>query len=78
MYAVAIWKHGNKEYMPMGNDGLQRLHNKSPRGWHQETAPIRFFAYEVLVVPDFTQEMCEMDMDKLVAYVRKHYVFRLK
>lgn len=78
MYAVAIYKKGNSEYMPMGNDGLQRLHYNSPRGWRQETTPMRFFAYEVFVVSDFTQEMCEMDMDDLVALVRRNHVLRLK
>ena len=78
MYAVAVWKNGRDEYMPMGNDGLQKLHNTTPRGWKMETSAIRFFAYEVFVVSDFTQEMCEMNIDKLLNYIRHNHILKLK
>lgn len=43
-----------------------------------ETSAIRFFAYEVFVVSDFTQEMCEMNMDKLLNYIRHNHILKLK
>lgn len=78
MWAIAIRKDGRNEYIPAGNDGFQKLHNTTPRGWKMETSVIRFFAYEVFVVSDFTQEMCEMDRDSLITYIRRNHVLKLK
>lgn len=38
MYAVGIVNFGNgRMRVPCGNQGLQKLHNKTMRGWKSET-----------------------------------------
>lgn len=61
--------------VPAGNNGLQKLRNKTIRGWRSETEVIRRNTTgNVYVVTDFTQEMCEMPSDKLADYVQSHYI----
>lgn len=75
MYAVNIESFGNNDlYIPMGNDGVQKLHNKTRRGWLSETYIMRHNGGTVYVVNDFTQAMCEMSPGRLVDYVMKHHV----
>ena len=67
MYAVGIINCGNGGMrIPCGNAGLQRLRNKTMRGWKQETQTMSKCVDEVWVINDFTQEMCEMNNGKLV------------
>lgn len=67
MYAVGIVNFGNGGMrVPCGNHGLQKLHNKTVRGWKTETTTMSKCVDEVWVVSDFTQEMCEMNNGKLV------------
>ena len=79
MYAVGINNCGNAGcYVPCGNDGLQKLRNKTRRGWMSETAVMRKCVDFVVVVPDFTQKMCEMGPGELARYCDKIAVVRLK
>jgi hypothetical protein len=70
MYAVGIVLGNGGFCVPCGNNGLQKLHNKTVRGWKSETQIMSKYVDEVWVVPDFTQEMCEMNNGKLVDHVR--------
>lgn len=73
MYAIGMINLGNGGMrIPCGNDGMQRLHNKTMRGWTTELKYFRRRVDEVWVVNDFTQEMCEMNNGKLVDYVFCH------
>lgn len=72
MYAVGIVNIGNRGcYVPCGNNGLQRLHNKTERGWRSECSVMLKVNDEVWIVNDFTQAMCEMNNGTLVEHVRK-------
>lgn len=72
MYAVGIVNFGNgRMRAPCGNQGLQKLHNKTMRGWKSETATMSKCVDEVWAVSSFTQEMCEMNSDKLVSTVMR-------
>lgn len=64
MYAVGIVNDGL--CVPCGNHGLQKLHNKTEKGWKSETQTMSKCVDEVWVVPYFTQEMCEMNNGRLV------------
>jgi hypothetical protein len=55
----------------VGNDFMQMLNNKTRKGWRMETEQMRKLPGRVYVVPDFTQEMCEMNKVKLASYVMK-------
>ena len=67
MYAVGIVNLGNGGLrVPCGNDGLQRLHNKTVRGWTSETQTMSKCVDQVWVVPYFSQQMCEMNNGQLV------------
>ena len=72
MYAVGIINLDNGGfYIPCGNDGLQKLHNKTIRGWRCETQVMSKRVDEVWVVPYFSQEMCEMDNNRLANNIIK-------
>lgn len=67
MYAVGIVNIGKGgSYVPCGNNGLQKLRNKTVRGWKSETQTMSKCVDEVWVVPYFSQEMCEMNSGRLV------------
>ena len=71
MYAVGIVNLGNGGLrVPCGNQGLQKLHNKTVKGWKTETQTMAKCVDEVWAVPYFSQEMCEMNNGKLVDKVR--------
>ena len=53
------------------NQGLQKLHNKTMRGWKSETATMSKCVDEVWAVSSFTQEMREMNNGKLVNTVMR-------
>jgi len=76
MYAVVIASLGNGGlYVPCGNNGLQKLHNKTMRGWLAETTCFRKNAAgQVYVIRDFTQTMCEMNNGKLCDCIMKNHV----
>lgn len=72
MYAVGIVNLGNGGMrVPCGNQGLQKLHNKTIRGWKSETTTMSKCVDEVWAVSSFTQEMCEMNNGKLVNTVMR-------
>ena len=71
MYAVGIVNLNGHDMIPCGNNGLQKLHNQTTRGWKSECQTISKMNDEVWVVDDFSQKMCEMENDKLVEHVRK-------
>lgn len=76
MYAVVVESFGNYGcIVPCGNDGLQKLRNKTPRGWKSETKILRKNTTGIIyVISDFTQKMCEMSPRKLADYVMQNYV----
>lgn len=72
MYAVGIVNCGNGGMrVPCGNNGLQKLYNKTIRGWKTETTTMHKCVDEVWVVSDFTQKMCEMNNEKLIDTVMR-------
>lgn len=76
MYAVCVEYYGKfGAIIPCGNNGLQKLRNKTRRGWISETATMRRNTTgNVYVISDFTQEMCEMSPRKLADYVQNNYI----
>ena len=76
MYAVCVEYYGKfGAIVPAGNNGLQKLHNKTRRGWLSETTIMRRNTTgTVYVVSDFTQKMREMTPLKLADYVRNNYI----
>lgn len=58
MYAVCVESCGEYGFtVPAGNNGLQKLHNKTRRGWLNETQGMRKSTTgNVYVVSDFTQK----------------------
>lgn len=76
MYAICVEYYGKfGAIVPAGNNGLQKLHNKTRRGWLRETTVMRRITTgNVYVVSDFTQKMCEMSPSKLADYVQNHYI----
>ena len=76
MYAVVVEYYGSfGAIVPAGNNGIQKLRNKTRRGWKSETEALRRNTTgNVYVVGDFTQEMCEMSPKKLADYVQSHYI----
>lgn len=69
MYAVGFINFGNAGMQnPMGNNGLQKLHNKTMRGWQSELQTMRKCVDVIYIMRDFTQEMCEMNNGKLIDY----------
>ena len=76
MYAVCVEYYGKfGAIVPAGNNGLQKLHNKTRRGWISETTIMRRNTTgTVYVVSDFTQKMREMSPLKLADYVQNNYI----
>lgn len=70
IYAVGINNLGKLgDVVPCGNNGLQKLRNKTLRGWLSETTTMRRVVDRVYVITDFTQKMCEMGPHELAEYV---------
>lgn len=71
MYAIVVESYGKYgNIVPCGNDGLQKLKNKTRRGWLLETEFLRRNTPgTVYVIRDFTQKMCEMGPKQLANYV---------
>ena len=67
MYAIGI-KDG---VIRCGNDGMVKLNNTSPRKIMEQTEQLRRKNDAVYIVSDFTQAMCEMPPDKLLAYIAR-------
>ena len=76
MYAVCVEYYGKfGAIVPAGNNGLQKLHNKTRRGWLSETTIMRRNTTgTVYVVSVFTQKMCEMSPRQLADYVQNNYI----
>lgn len=76
MYAVCVEYYGKfGAIVPAGNNGLQKLHNKTRRGWLSETTIMRRNTTgTVYVVSAFTQKMCEMSPGQLADYVQNNYI----
>lgn len=76
MYAICVEYYATiGAIVPCGNNGLQKLHNKTRRGWLNETTIMRKNTTgKVYVVSDFTQKMCEMSPSKLADYVQNNYI----
>lgn len=64
---ISLGKYGC--IIPCGNDGAQRLHNKTRRGWLSETTTLRKMGGTVYVLPNYTQQMCNMSEHQLANYV---------
>lgn len=72
MWAFGLVNGGNYGMVVQcGNDGAQKLRNKTLRGWKSETETMQKCVDEVWVVNDFTQKMCEMSERQLADYVMK-------
>lgn len=67
MYAIGI-KDG---VIRCGNDGMVVLNNTSRHKIMEQTEQLRRINDAVYLVSDFTQQMCEMSHDKLLAYVAR-------
>lgn len=79
MYAVGFVNFGNLGMVhPMGNQGLQKIHGRTYRTWDTELQTMKKNVDEIYVMYNFTQEMCEMDNDRLYKYCRKRYAVRVK
>ena len=80
MYAVGfvnLGKYGT--VMTAGNNGLQKLHNKTLRGWNSETSVMQKTNDCVYVVAEFTQSDCEnCCYTWFVEDIRKRAICRLK
>lgn len=71
MWAINIESAG---YVPLGNDGMQKLHNKTLKGWKKEAEIMRKNGGEVYVVKDIPQNILEGGNGKLTHYVMTNYV----
>jgi hypothetical protein len=79
MYAVGFINFGIiGMHNPMGNQGLQKLHNKTMRGWMSELQTMRRCVDEIFIMPDFTQEMCEMNQAKLWEYCYRNKIATIR
>lgn len=79
MYAVKIESFGSAGLrVPCGNAGLQKLRNKTRRGWMNETEIMRKAGGSVYIISDFTQKMCEMDQGRLTEYILKNHICQLQ
>lgn len=79
MYAVGFISLGSLGmHNPMGNSGLQKLHNKTVRGWNSELQVMKNCVDEIFVMRDFTQKMCEMSQSQLWEYCRKNKIATIK
>ena len=75
MWAFRIESYGTYGcIVPTGNDGAQKLRNKTMRGWLSETTQLRKLPGRVYVMHNFTQKMCEMGPKALADYVSCHYI----
>lgn len=76
MYAVCVEYYGKYgAIVPAGNNGLQKLRNKTRRGWLSETEGMRKSTTgNVYVVAKFTQRMCEMSPRQLADYVQNNNI----
>lgn len=76
MYAVCVEYYGKYGVIvPAGNNGLQKLRNKTRRGWLSETEGMRKSTTgNVYVVAKFTQRMCEMSPIQLADYVQNNNI----
>ena len=79
MYAIGWINRGNAGmYNHCGNDGLQKLHNKTMKGWKSELQTMTKKVDEIYIVRDFTQEMCEMNQHNLWDYCWRNKIARVK
>ena len=71
MYAIVVESYGKYgNIVPLGNGGLQKLRNKTHRGWLKETEFLRRNTTGIVyVIPYFTQKMREMGQKQLATYV---------
>lgn len=76
MYAVCVEYYETLgAIVTAGNNGLQKLRNKTRRGWlYETTAMRRNTTGNIYVVQDFTQKMCEMSPSKLADYVQNNHI----
>ena len=79
MYAVGFINFGNLGMInPMGNDGLQKLRNRTLKGWNKELQTMKKCVDEIYIMRDFTQQMCEMNNARLFDYCLRNNVIRIK
>ena len=79
MYAVGFINLGVfGMHNPCGNNGLQKLHNKTMRGWKSELQTMMRNVDEIFIMQDFTQKMCEMSQSQLWEYCYKNKIARVK
>lgn len=79
MYAVGFVNIGNKGLItPCGNNGLQKLYNKTMKGWRSELQTMMRNVDEIYIMQDFTQKMCEMSQGQLWEYCYRNKIARVK
>ena len=74
MWAFNVECNGKELYVPCGNDGVQKLHSRTLKGWKRETYIMRHNGGDVYVIRDYTQRMCEMRPGELVNYIMENYI----
>lgn len=77
MYAVGFVFKGNAGFHPCGNNGLQRLHNKTMKGWQSELQTMKKCVDVIYIMSDFTQKMCEMSEAQLWEYCFKNRIAKI-
>lgn len=79
MYAIGFVNCGSAGMRkPMGNEGLQILHNKTMRGWSNELQIMKKCVDEIFIMRDFTQKMCEMSQAQLWEHCCRNNIARIK
>jgi len=76
MYAICVETYSKfGSIVPCGNGGMQKLRNRTRRGWLSETECMRRNTTgNVYVVSDVTQKMCEMSPRQLADYVSCNHI----
>jgi len=76
MYAICVeYSEKYGVVVPSGNNGMQKLYNKTRRGWVSETECMRKRTTgNVYIVANFTQKMCEMTSSQLAIHVQNNSI----
>lgn len=73
MWAFRVESYGSYGcIVPCGNDGAQKLRNKTRRGWLSETETLRKKGGTVYIMNNYTTEMCNMSSRQLANYIMTH------
>lgn len=75
MWAIAF---DNSGLCRAGNDGAQRLYNRTRKGIELETTQLRRNNQDgvVFIMRDYTQKMCEMNNQELYRFCSRNHIIR--